>query len=53
MLACKVLRIGSDKEVEREINTFLSSIPLDLEDIKVNHSEFKGRLLVTIIYKVK
>lgn len=29
MLACKVLRIGSDKEVEREINAFLSSMPLD------------------------
>jgi len=53
MLVCKVLRIGSDKEVEREINAFLSSMPLELEDIKLTHSEFKGRLLVTIIYKVK
>lgn len=53
MLVCKVLRIGSDKEVEREINTFLNSMPLELEDIKLTHSEFKGRLLVTIIYKVK
>lgn len=53
MLVCKVLRIGSDKEVEKEINTFLSSMPFDLEDIKLTHSEFKGRLLVTIIYKIK
>lgn len=53
MLACKVLRIGSDKEVEKEINNFLLSMPFDLEDFKLTHSEFKGRLLVTIIYKVK
>ena len=53
MLVCKVLRIGSDKEVEKQINAFLSSMPFGLEDIKLTHSEFKGRLLVTIIYKVK
>ncbi|MFX1445854.1 MAG: hypothetical protein ACFFHV_20755 [Promethearchaeota archaeon] len=53
MLACKVLRIGSDKEVETQLNSFLSSMKLDIEDIKISHSVFKGRLLVTIIYNVK
>ena len=53
MLVCKVLRIGSDKAVEKEINNFLSSLSLTLEDVKLSHSVFKGRLLVTILYEVK
>ena len=53
MLVCKVLRIGSDKAVEKEINNFLSSLSLSLEDVRLSHSEFKGRLLVTILYNAK
>lgn len=53
MLVCKVLRIPSDKAVEKEINNFLSTLSLSLEDIQLCHSEFKGRLLVTILYNAK
>ena len=53
MLVCKVLRIGSDKAVEKEINNFLSTLSLSLEDVRLSYSEFKGRLLVTILYDAK
>lgn len=55
MLVCKVLKGQVDRlKVEIDINNFLSSMPLELEDVIVCQVVRGGnKIVTTIIYKAK
>jgi len=52
MLECKTFN-ETKKSVEKVVNNFLSTLPLDIEDIKFAQSVVNGRIFLTIIYKIK
>lgn len=52
MLECKTFDVKK-WNVEKELNKFLSTIPLDIEDVKFAQSAISGRIFLTVIYKIK
>lgn len=54
MLVCKVLRGQIDRvRVEKDINDFLSSMPLELEDFLISQVVRSNKIITTIIYQAK
>lgn len=54
MLVCKVLRGQVDRvKVENDITDFLSSMPLELEDLIISQVARNSKIVTTIIYRAK
>ena len=54
MLVCKILKAQVDRiKVEKDINNFLSSMPLEPEDIIISQIVRNNKIITTIIYKAK
>jgi len=54
MLVCKILKGQVDRvKAEKDINSFLSSMPLELEDFIISQVVRNSKIITTIIYKAK
>jgi len=52
MLVLKTID-ASARNIEKEVNKFLSTTPLSIENIKFSTTIWQGRIFVSIIYEVK
>ena len=54
MLVCKILKGQVDRvKAEKDINNFLSSMPLELGDFIISQVARNSQIVTTIIYKAK